>query len=39
VDRGDITITLGTVIAHYLFMASLVHVFLQMNKIRSNLNI
>ena len=26
-DRGDITITLGTVIAYYLFMTSLVHVF------------
>ena len=27
VDRGDITITLSTFIAHYLFMASAVHVF------------
>ena len=32
VDRGDITITLSTFIAHYLFMASAVH-FLQMDKI------
>ncbi len=31
--RGDITITLSTFIAHYLFMASAVHVFLQMDKI------
>ncbi len=38
-DRGDITITSSTFIAHYLFMASAVHVFLQMNKTLSNLHI
>ncbi len=32
-------ITSSTFIAHYLFMASAVHVFLQMNKTLSNLHI